>query len=120
MRRIDRTKPFRRDFKRIGSTPEHEGSGVALQEVLDRLAADLPLPEKHRDHALRGNWAGHRECHVKPGEDGRHLAFGAACVSQRAFLKSSCRFIRLGEQVLLNSFGENALSKHLLCLSEFE
>ncbi|MDQ3557812.1 MAG: type II toxin-antitoxin system YafQ family toxin [Pseudomonadota bacterium] len=66
MRRIDRTKPFRRDFKRIGSTPEHEGSGVALQEVLDRLAADLPLPEKHRDHALRGNWAGHRECHVEP------------------------------------------------------
>ena len=24
------------------------------------------LPEKHKDHALTGNWFGHRECHVLP------------------------------------------------------
>lgn len=24
------------------------------------------LPEKFRDHALSGNWHGHRECHILP------------------------------------------------------
>ena len=23
-----------------------------------------PLPKKHKDHALTGNWIGHRECHI--------------------------------------------------------
>ncbi|MQT78311.1 type II toxin-antitoxin system YafQ family toxin [Pseudomonas helleri] len=27
---------------------------------------DKPLPEKHRDHALTGNWKDHRDCHIKP------------------------------------------------------
>lgn len=30
------------------------------------LIHDLPLPEKHHDHELKGNWVGFRECHVKP------------------------------------------------------
>jgi mRNA interferase YafQ len=24
------------------------------------------LPENNRDHALSGDWAGYRECHLKP------------------------------------------------------
>ncbi|MBV8428019.1 MAG: type II toxin-antitoxin system YafQ family toxin [Hyphomicrobiales bacterium] len=34
--------------------------------VLGTLAADSPLPEKHRDHPLSGIWSGFRDCHVKP------------------------------------------------------
>ena len=30
------------------------------------LAMGEPLPEKHKDHALTGNWVGHRECHIQP------------------------------------------------------
>jgi mRNA interferase YafQ len=26
----------------------------------------MVLPESNRDHALSGDWAGYRECHVKP------------------------------------------------------
>nr|WP_254772704.1 type II toxin-antitoxin system mRNA interferase toxin, RelE/StbE family [Nitrosospira multiformis] len=26
----------------------------------------MPLAEKHRDHALPGDWKDHRDCHVKP------------------------------------------------------
>lgn len=37
-----------------------------LEDVITTLAMGLPLPEKNRDHALTGNWAGHRECHVLP------------------------------------------------------
>ena len=27
---------------------------------------DETLQKKHKDHALTGNWLGHRECHVLP------------------------------------------------------
>jgi mRNA interferase YafQ len=30
------------------------------------LATDQPLPAKNRDHALSGDWADHRDCHLKP------------------------------------------------------
>jgi mRNA interferase YafQ len=30
------------------------------------LAADQLLPDKYCDHALTGDWAGYRECHVRP------------------------------------------------------
>ena len=29
------------------------------------LLDDRVLPEKNRDHALGGDWAGYRECHIK-------------------------------------------------------
>ncbi len=37
-----------------------------LEDVVARLAMGESLPEKHRDHELTGNWAGHRECHILP------------------------------------------------------
>ena len=37
-----------------------------LEKVVFRLANGLPLPEKHHDHTLEGNWINHRECHIKP------------------------------------------------------
>jgi mRNA interferase YafQ len=30
------------------------------------LAADAPLAERDRDHPLSGDWAGFRDCHIKP------------------------------------------------------
>ncbi|TEB08175.1 mRNA interferase YafQ [Pelotomaculum schinkii] len=36
-----------------------------LDNIIRLLARGEPLPEKNRDHALTGNWAGHRECHVQ-------------------------------------------------------
>ena len=33
---------------------------------MERLVSDMVLPESNRDHALSGDWAGYRECHVKP------------------------------------------------------
>ncbi len=35
-------------------------------EIVKALACDAPLAEKHRDHALTGDWKDHRDCHVKP------------------------------------------------------
>lgn len=37
-----------------------------LDEVIITLAKGETLPEKYEDHALEGNWKGHRECHIRP------------------------------------------------------
>jgi mRNA interferase YafQ len=35
-------------------------------EVVDLLAADRPLPRRHCDHQLAGEWMDHRDCHIRP------------------------------------------------------
>ena len=37
-----------------------------LDYVIEELAAPNPLPEKHLDHYLAGNWIGYKECHIEP------------------------------------------------------
>ena len=62
-RDIIRSAKFRKDVR----LAIKQGKNIALLEwVIDQLADDIPLPEKHYDHALSGNWKGHRECHVTP------------------------------------------------------
>lgn len=67
MRTIETSAAFRRDFKRVQAAPRHRDDlKDLLENVVARLASDENLPSRNRDHALSGNWAGHRECHVKP------------------------------------------------------
>jgi hypothetical protein len=42
-------------------------------EVVNLLAADIPLPYRNHDHPLSGEWADHRDCHVKPDLISSHL-----------------------------------------------
>ena len=57
------TKKFQKDLKRI----EKRGYKMdLLTEVLVILANGETLPEKYKDHALKGNYAGYRECHIDP------------------------------------------------------
>lgn len=37
-----------------------------LNSVVTQLASGNTLDEKYRDHDLGGNYAGFRECHIKP------------------------------------------------------
>ena len=37
-----------------------------LEAVVNRLAAQQPLPDKNRDHTLTGDYIGFRECHICP------------------------------------------------------
>jgi mRNA interferase YafQ len=37
-----------------------------LDECIRLLAAGKVLPPKYCDHALTGQWAGNRECHIQP------------------------------------------------------
>ena len=37
-----------------------------LDEVVKLLSEEKPLSSKHKDHALKGNFIGYRECHIRP------------------------------------------------------
>jgi mRNA interferase YafQ len=37
-----------------------------LNKVIKTLAEDKPLSAKYKDHSLSGNYAGLRECHIRP------------------------------------------------------
>jgi mRNA interferase YafQ len=66
MRRIDRTRNFKRDYRRIKATPRYRNIDTLLAGIVGLLANDQPLPAANRDHVLTGNWIGLRECHVRP------------------------------------------------------
>lgn len=66
MRTIERSSAFKRDYRRESKGPHLVALKNVFVEILLALAQDQPLAEKHRDHALTGNWMGYRECHVKP------------------------------------------------------
>jgi mRNA interferase YafQ len=66
MRRIERDRQFRRDFKRELKSRHSKTLKLTLSVIIQLLIYDHPLPEKHRDHALTGNWKSFRNCHIKP------------------------------------------------------
>lgn len=37
-----------------------------LDDLIRKLANGEQLAENYKDHALTGNWCGHRECHIQP------------------------------------------------------
>ena len=66
MRTISYTGRFKRDYRREKSGRHGRTLDTALMSVVDHLAADRPLPRRNFDHALTGDWADHRDCHIKP------------------------------------------------------
>lgn len=54
---------FKRDYKRI---VKRGYDTLLLEQVIELLAEQKPLPEKFRDHDLTGNYKGCRECHIQP------------------------------------------------------
>ena len=65
MRSIDRSSAFKRDYKREARGPHRATLDSDLVPVLVALAHDQPLAPR-RDPDLSGEWAGYRDCHVKP------------------------------------------------------
>ena len=60
---VKHTTQFKKDYKRAIK----RGLDIELLEnVVSKLANGEALDEKNYDHALSGNWVGHRECHVLP------------------------------------------------------
>lgn len=66
MRTIEQTGQFKRDYKREAKGPHRMTLVGDFVAIITALVNDHPLAEKHRDHALVGDWKDHRDCHVKP------------------------------------------------------
>jgi mRNA interferase YafQ len=57
------TNRFRKDYKLM----QKRNLDISLlDEVIKKLAQDIPLPAANRDHELTGDYVGHRECHIQP------------------------------------------------------
>jgi mRNA interferase YafQ len=58
-----RSGQFRRDVRRA----QKRGKDMSkLPELILLLLAGDLLPERYRDHPLRGNWKGYRDVHIEP------------------------------------------------------
>ena len=60
---ILRTSQFKKDYKLMQRRGKDKRK---LEEILRILAVGGTLPSENRDHALSGNYAGFRECHIEP------------------------------------------------------
>lgn len=57
------TTKFERDLKRV----KKRGYDISLiTEVIKKLADGVPLPERNKDHPLKGEYVNCRECHITP------------------------------------------------------
>ena len=66
MRTIERSSAFKRDYKRESKGQHRTKLDDMLKSVLLALVTDQPLDARYLDHDLSGDWAGYRECHIKP------------------------------------------------------
>lgn len=62
MKELRYTGQFKKDLKRYLNRPKKLR---ALNEVLDMLKNEVPLPEKYCQHSLLGNYEGCLECHIE-------------------------------------------------------
>jgi mRNA interferase YafQ len=63
MLKISYTNQFLKDLELMKrrNLPKSE-----LDEIVKLLSEEKPLLPKHKDHALKGNYVGFRECHIRP------------------------------------------------------
>ena len=63
MYKIKPTSKFQKDLKKISK----RGYDLSLlKNVINILARGEELPEKYKDHSLKGNFVNCRECHITP------------------------------------------------------
>lgn len=60
---VFQTTQFKKDIQRQQKRGKDLGK---LKALIELLVTSQPLPPKNRDHALAGDWAGWRDCHVEP------------------------------------------------------
>lgn len=63
MLKLAPTGSFKRDLKRAKKRGKDIGK---LQELLNLLIEQAILPERYRDHPLKGRWQGNRDAHIEP------------------------------------------------------
>jgi len=60
---IVRASKFKKDLKKL---IKQRKDLDMLEKIIKTLRSKKPLPKKHCDHNLIGEWHGYRECHINP------------------------------------------------------
>jgi mRNA interferase YafQ len=63
MRNPVRLVQFRKDVKLASRRGKQMDK---LRDIILLLLEGKPLPPRYKDHALRGDWMGFRDCHIEP------------------------------------------------------
>lgn len=63
MRSIRRDNQFKKDVKKIKNRGKDMGR---LKEIINMLVNAKKLPDKNKDHQLKGTLKDCRECHIEP------------------------------------------------------
>ena len=61
--KLSQTSQFKKDIKKQLRKGKNQQK---LVKVIELLLSGNPLPEKNKDHPLKGNWKGRRDCHIEP------------------------------------------------------
>lgn len=61
MKKLKPSTQYKKDVKRILNNPRKL---KALQEIVNKLENEIPIPKENKPHMLTGNYAGCMECHV--------------------------------------------------------
>ncbi len=62
MYKLETSSRFDKQYKKISKTKDI----VLVDEIISTLLSGKSLSPKHKDHHLKGNFRGYRECHIKP------------------------------------------------------
>lgn len=62
-RAADYTKAYKKDWTRLSHSGHYDLNRLK-EAMLLLIANDGPLPPEWLDHALKGEWSDHRECHI--------------------------------------------------------
>ncbi len=62
-RKVDYAKPFLNDWERLSRSGRYDMTRLKAVMLL-LIANDEPIGHEWKDHALKGEWARHRECHI--------------------------------------------------------
>ncbi len=61
--KVSQTSQFKKDIKK----QQKRGKDLSkLKTAIEILLSGEDLPQNYNDHALIGNWGGHRDCHIEP------------------------------------------------------
>ena len=88
MYELSYSRKFKTSFKRLRTSRLFKkGAREGFKKLLDLLRDAKPLPAGNRDHALSGEYAGYRECHIqstgKLSENIREFSIFSASLNPR-------------------------------------
>ncbi|MBM7070623.1 type II toxin-antitoxin system YafQ family toxin [Shewanella sp. 202IG2-18] len=64
MYHLEYSSQFKKDFKKVAKLAIPDV--IEVGHIITSLQKNKKLEAKYVDHALSGNWANYRDCHIKP------------------------------------------------------